>query len=332
MQRTHDQITRSETRSASPGPVTKRRRLQRTPANNPSPTPRPARFSGDGFDYRRPVMADGNQNSGFIDLTGDDEVDDNSDEPQQWEAAQFFDVPHIPPSDDEDDDYFVPSARQSPARARQPALVIDLSDDEDDNEPGQNRPSPPRRASTSPDVVFLAERAVTPPPPRPQPRRPSIRSRRPTPGPHVIRNPPVLGAPPPMPGLGLQDMIRRGTQMILGYAPPFLQQGGNARAANAGVDLDLDDDLEFLEMDYAQPAFNLGNRDTETPQATPGEAYKEPPPIPEGFAGDVEEDGVYVCPRCEDEIATGSDEKQQLWVVKQCGHVSCVSRRCFPLY
>ena len=33
---------------------------------------------------------------------------------------------------------------------------------------------------------------------------------------------------------------------------------------------------------------------------------------------------MLVCPRCEDELCKGDSEvKQQAWVVKACGHVSC---------
>jgi hypothetical protein len=95
----------------------------------------------------------------------------------------------------------------------------------------------------------------------------------------------------------------------------------------------LDVDFEQVPaFDYARPAFVLDERgaDEVPPNNTPGDAYKEPPAVPEGFAGDLDEQGVYLCPRCEEELATGEEEKAQIWVGKQCGHVSliCLHQVC----
>ncbi|KAL5343212.1 hypothetical protein BJX70DRAFT_354836 [Aspergillus crustosus] len=55
----------------------------------------------------------------------------------------------------------------------------------------------------------------------------------------------------------------------------------------------------------------------------PRSSYKPPSPAPEGFTRSVLEDDVAVCPNCEEELGTGDDTKQQIWITKQCGHVYC---------
>jgi hypothetical protein len=73
---------------------------------------------------------------------------------------------------------------------------------------------------------------------------------------------------------------------------------------------------------YDAPAFDMGlpggNR-------VPSPKYEPPKDAAPGFTRTPGEDEVVVCPNCGDELATGPDEmKQELWVIKACGHVSCV--------
>jgi len=269
-----------------------------------------------------------NPSPALIDLTGDDDDEDRLSEVLGFNQEQDVfpdDIPesyvrdHRTPGD-------IDEATLPPPPPRSRPYIIDVSDDDEYQPEGAgSRPNAEvRRASTSSDIVFVGERIATPPiNPTPNNRRPSLRDRPPTPGPHRQRRPRNMAAPPPLPGLGgLPDLIRRSTHALLGgFAPPFLQPNPNAVANNANFD---NDDFEIVQFDYGQAAFPMGDRSSETPQATPGEAYKAPPPVPEGFAGDVEEDGIYICPRCDEELATGdTEEKQQVWVVKQCGHVYC---------
>ncbi|KIW33497.1 uncharacterized protein PV07_00343 [Cladophialophora immunda] len=96
--RSHEEITRSQSRSATPDHVpSKRRRINYQPTNY-HPTPEPSRdstppypestirFEGDGFDYRRPTMptqahlatATPAPHDVTIDLTADSDSDDTS--------------------------------------------------------------------------------------------------------------------------------------------------------------------------------------------------------------------------------------------------------------
>ena len=78
---------------------------------------------------------------------------------------------------------------------------------------------------------------------------------------------------------------------------------------------------ENIAMDYGAPAFVIEDPGTDEPAV---EDYKPPTAARQGFTKDIEEDGdVLVCCACEDELAAADDEvKQQVWVVKKCGHVS----------
>ena len=77
-------------------------------------------------------------------------------------------------------------------------------------------------------------------------------------------------------------------------------------------------------MDFEAPAFDLGYGGNRPP--TP--KYSPPPEAADGFTRNPEEDEVVVCPNCGDELGMGpSEEKQQVWAVKGCGHV-----RTLPLY
>ena len=74
-------------------------------------------------------------------------------------------------------------------------------------------------------------------------------------------------------------------------------------------------------MDYNMTAFDLGVEGGGNRPPTP--TYSPPPPAEKGFTRGPEEDEVVVCPNCGDELAMGdSDIKQEVWVVKTCGHVS----------
>ncbi|KPI38228.1 uncharacterized protein AB675_980, partial [Cyphellophora attinorum] len=124
-------------------------------------------------------------------------------------------------------------------------------------------------------------------------------------------------------GQAVRDRVEAFIRPYVGPRDPAGQLARVAAMQNHQLGA-LDVDFEQVPaFDYARPAFVLDDRAEEVPNNTPGDAYKEPPAVPEGFAGDLDENGVYLCPRCEEELATGSEEKSQIWVVKQCGHVYC---------
>lgn len=87
-------------------------------------------------------------------------------------------------------------------------------------------------------------------------------------------------------------------------------------APNEGIDLTIDLDVDVpLGMDYQIAGFTMDNA------ARPVSSYKPPSPTPEGFTRTAKEDDIVVCPNCEDELGTGDEIKQQIWVAKPCGHV-----------
>ncbi|KAK4540983.1 hypothetical protein LTR36_008352 [Oleoguttula mirabilis] len=75
-------------------------------------------------------------------------------------------------------------------------------------------------------------------------------------------------------------------------------------------------------MDFDGVGFDMGLVGGQRP-ASP--KYSPPPDAPEGFTRNPAEDEVVVCPNCGDELAMGDDDdvKQQVWVVKGCGHAYC---------
>ncbi|EXJ56099.1 hypothetical protein A1O7_09030 [Cladophialophora yegresii CBS 114405] len=173
-----------------------------------------------------------------------------------------------------------------------------------DSETVESAASPPSMAS--PEVQFLEERRI------PQPRRPQ---------------PPAAGhATFALP----LDILRRGTSLMLGnmqnavrdYNEGFLDRLDGVPRRNQpheGGTLNI-------TMDYARPGFAMFDpfdRGSETPQVVQ-EPYKAPPVAKEGFTRTYKEEDVILCPMCGDELAIGKgDVKQQVWVVKGCGHVYC---------
>lgn len=75
-----------------------------------------------------------------------------------------------------------------------------------------------------------------------------------------------------------------------------------------------------IAMDYDMTGFDMGIIGGNRP---PTPKYEPPEPAAPGFTRSPEEDEVVVCPNCGDELAVGtSEKKQEVWVIKKCGHVS----------
>jgi hypothetical protein len=91
------------------------------------------------------------------------------------------------------------------------------------------------------------------------------------------------------------------------------QMGGQGRAPRPVVA------IPDIMMNYEIAGFDMGFGVVQP--ATP--KYEPPPPAAKGFTRSPTEDEEVVCPNCGDELAVAKDEmKQQVWVVKACGHVS----------
>ncbi|KIV87842.1 hypothetical protein PV11_03361 [Exophiala sideris] len=339
--RSHAEITRSESRSASPDLPSKRPRISPPYALVPtsglfsgSPTPAPpvARFERDGFDYRRPIMSTRTQQSSHapddvtIDLTADSDVSTVSDVSPRPALRR-----HTRPQSAENRSLRAPPFTR---RQQQEDLeVIDLSEEDSDfhiDEFEVHSDTESERSvhtlASSPEVQFLHERPASPGSRRPEPPRPSIHAG-------------TLGADRQGSFNLIPDLFRRGTQFMFGnmqqaydemFADRFEQtrpRGNNARPNVGTQGNDTDPEL-VINLNYRRPAFALGglemfDRTSETPQVVQ-EPYKAPPAAKEGFIRTFGEEDVILCPRCGDELAVGNDDtKKQVWVVKACGHVFC---------
>lgn len=73
-------------------------------------------------------------------------------------------------------------------------------------------------------------------------------------------------------------------------------------------------------LDFNMVGFNMGYGNQPEP---PPSSYEAPLPAPEGFTRSPDEEDVLVCPNCDSELCKGDDDiKKQVWIAKQCGHVS----------
>ncbi|KAL3459088.1 hypothetical protein BJX64DRAFT_265538 [Aspergillus heterothallicus] len=204
--------------------------------------------------------------------------------------------------------------------------VIDLTNEPDspeivrintaENEGTSRRPRPPRfgRDIMAPDVVDLDEQSPDPP------SSPEVQFLSST-----VRQPlPQFHPPPRAHGLMSSNFWR----ML-----PLPQTFGLRREVpwQAAAHLSRTELERLFIGDTTGPmdlTIDYGLEDwvgmTTTPEtARPRSSYKAPSPAPEGFTRSVQEEDVAICPNCDEELGTGDDIKQQIWVAKQCGHVYC---------
>lgn len=211
---------------------------------------------------------------------------------------------------------------------------------------------------SSPGFEILGERSVRPEPP--PPTRRSVAERRPTP--YVTDEEREASEAPPLPpaptfrGLpyGLASwIVHAGTRLAGGNTAGRMernvpQEGPPNRYTysngvytqvpqyNSGSSWQPQPQLQLPRISaldaFQRPRLNYEAQGFEligaaqmstTPPPRPASPYKAPRTSGPGFTRKVEEDEIVVCPHCGDELGTGDgDLKQQIWVVKQCGHVS----------
>lgn len=269
-----------------------------------SPQLQARRAAGDGLDFRRPLPGlDPNPHT--IDLTADD-----STPPPPPTFPELQSSSPVPPD---------PYGRAPPLGDGN-IEIIALSDSDDEvhtsaavRSRGHNVRQSIPRLSLSPDVEFVSERPARPIPGNPPPSRNNAQVQ-----------------PPQQPRQDPGDQTYLGLGHIFRSIPAAFNRIARRNVVQdtipqypriAYVGAPTADDFEELHFDYQQPAFAMGARESETPQIGT-EPYKEPPAPREGYTRNIEEDEMLICPFCGDELASGEgDVKQQVWVIKQCGHV-----------
>ena len=311
-----------------------------------------SRFVGDGIDTRRPIMSSSTAGleTDTIDLTADDDIDPD--------AYPHFDIafsrdhtqealPELTEPDRNLRRRGPPFPRESMAGYE----VINLEDDSGEEAVAQDRrgrtsiPAPPilHREDSSPDLVITGSRPVAEELRELDPQR-----RLPT--------PPILRFRFGGQG-GITDYLRRGREIIFGTAgansnldqldvqdtyPPLPPLGPFDILEPPAPDLpvpDLPGDYHNVAFNYQRAAFpiarvtrfagNNAHRSSTPPEVIDPEPYKEPQAVLPGYSRNLAEDDVAICPACEEELASGGDDrKEQVWVSKTCGHVS----RSFCLY
>lgn len=248
-------------------------------------------------------------------------------------------------------------------QGQDPTEPITISDSDDENlAPDRGSPQPPQSPEVQLVGERQVPRRVPSPPTRNLPSLAEI-LRRPSSQPELGRvTPPELrrantqtfrdtlrNAPGAIFDLGRNIFGAAMGPVIppaVGSHPSFVPLPGNPRSwITRHIPLPLDpiiydeledDEYSAIDLDYHDVGFPMGGLEILDPTtdevATAAAAavenvYKPPPPAKEGFTRDIEEDGgVLVCVACEDELATGNDDvKQQVWVAKNCGHVSLLT-------
>ncbi|RVX66905.1 hypothetical protein B0A52_09029 [Exophiala mesophila] len=217
--------------------------------------------------------------------------------------------------------------------------VISLSDAEDDDNPTDDndfhvqdameynfnpariRTPTPFHPPSSPEIEIVSERQIPDADRRPI-DRPSVRRRTASGQPQPLPAMAAFGLLPDFLRQEVTDFAARVSNVIRDPLRQQSQQRGQQQVRNQPSG-------NFaIQMNYEHAAFDLGGLEmyegrSETPQANQ-EPYKAPPAAKEGFIRTLDEESVVLCPMCGDELAVGDGAmKQQVWVIKGCGHVYC---------
>lgn len=246
----------------------------------------PMRFPSDGYDFRRPVMSSHSPPvEEIIDLTNE------PDTPQRLHPSRYRTSSHRP-------------RHRAPRFGRN--IMTDIVDLEEDSNQAYNETTQGSRGS--PEVQFVRATVRSPAPISPRP---------------IHRNfPDILNylryGPPTVPASRIQqsDAFRQGatrqTRLLNWNNVPNLDPW-------LMVSDETEGDLPLLPTEVLQfpfPGVVIHNGSGRS-----SSSYKPPTPPPAGFTRSVEEDDEVVCPNCDRELGIGEDDRQQIWVSKQCGHV-----------
>ena len=335
-QRTYADITRSASSTESPAPRSKRRRLSssETPVQSNS-YPRSSavfhspthRYVGDGLDYRRPAMSADQQrpHPPIIDLTESDDL-------PVLESRQTSPYSSLISSLSPDPARRAAQQTRPPSHSRDDPEVIELDSDilhEDQHQTNSHGPLPTlNRQESSSDVEFVGARVVN----NELLELPALHPHRRLPTPPVMRQ-----------GIGLGGFVRRTRDAMLnigGHIAPAIYRQARLPlnplpgAVEALRVIGEPPNYDNVAMNYRNPAFHLDarssdaergetNRSSTPPEIVDPDPYKEPVPADTGYSRNLKKDDVVVCPSCGKELGQGDDDQeQQIWIAKQCGHVS----------
>ncbi|KAF1921637.1 hypothetical protein BDU57DRAFT_467321 [Ampelomyces quisqualis] len=318
--------------------------------NMPSAAPR--RYAGDGLDFRRPARPAREQEATSVDLSEEDEVDDE----MHIDLGRTNDVIDLTADDpgygasrvsnsgqagiaSEDGDARRANRRQVNGPRRLPRgmdIIIDLDNGDEEWRMG----TPATVTPNSPDIEFISAREIDPPGQGHQralglsnsdgDEVEFVRANR-LPDAEVERRRDqemdrVLNLIGDMNGgfTHLRAQVQRFHAQIdrtaAGFrrAPVVPPRGARLRQqVQAGFE-----GPGMLDFDLV--GFDMGMGPTRPPAPPPAPAYRAPPPAPDGLTRSPEEEGPLICPNCEEELCVGEDEvKRQVWIVKLCGHVYC---------
>lgn len=329
-----------------------------SPSHSARSSRHPRRFVGDGLDYRRPITLP--SQASIVDLTAADDIEVSRTIPapertasrnrQRPSTRPATRLPRYPNAIFDE----VIDLESLPERPT-PEVIID--DDATTQEPIEGDQNP-----SSPEVTFLHARPrANPRPPIPQHRghlAEHVRRHYQQPNNEETAhgfpmNMLFGGAFPFLRGNGAAVLDEPGGYPagyhapvglpqafgeLLGAARPdprrlprrrdnlasLIQEDANCRAAPAMHNAMGFQQLRLrnMMMGGMGPAFHLGNNFVRE-EAVPAPTYDPVTDARNGFTRSPGEDDVLVCPHCGHELCSGeSEEKQQAWVVKACGHVS----------
>ena len=311
------------------------------------------RYPGDGFDYRRPAGSSREQEVGSVDLTRED--DEEEDPNDAIDLSRVDDIIDLTADDsgygasqdgnsgrqrhsnmERQDSNRVRANNGGPRLPRGMDIIIDLDNGEEEWRMATPAPEP-----SSPDIEFISSRPIDPrrlPPPGNNSDGDEVEFLRENALPEAEiqrrRNRELDNVMDLFGTLNgrfthLRAQVDRFHNQINRTAGRLQEPIAPTRSASRGhaphIRLGA---FVAPVMDFDAIGFELGPRTREAPAPPP--TYEAPPKAPEGFTRSPEEEGALICPNCEEELCVGGDDmKRQVWIVKGCGHVSHTKKAAF---